>query len=115
MPTVPMPSEKLVTKLSRRLVGEEDVRQGSMFGCPAWFVGRRLFVCVYGEVVGLKLPAPVVSELEHAPGFIPFQPMGKPRMREWIAIEDAALLERGAIGERLLRDAVAFARKGARP
>lgn len=63
-----------------------QVREGRMFGYPAFFVGRRMFACVYGDGVGVKLPRDVSLSLLVKPGIIPFQPHGKHKMREWIQI-----------------------------
>ena len=70
--------------LSRLLLSRPDVVPGKMFGFPAYYSGGRLFACVYGDGVGLKLPQDTVRQLEGKPGVTPFQPYGKPRMREWI-------------------------------
>jgi hypothetical protein len=72
--------------LSRLLVGRADVRSGKMFGFPAFNTRGKLFACVYGDGVGLKLPEDMVRQLDGKPGITPFQPYGKPRMREWIHI-----------------------------
>jgi hypothetical protein len=63
-----------------------DVVRGRMFGFPAFYTAGKLFACVYGEGVGLKLPPELVSILENRPGILPFQPYGKPRMHAWIIL-----------------------------
>lgn len=63
-----------------------EVREGRMFGYPAFFVGRRMFACVYDVGVGVKLPADDVQALLQSRGNIPFQPHGKARMREWVQL-----------------------------
>ena len=55
-----------------------------MFGFPAFYTAGKLFACVYGDGVGLKLPQDTVRQLEGKPGVTPFQPYGKSKMREWI-------------------------------
>ncbi len=57
-----------------------------MFGFPAFYTAGKLFACVYGDGVGLKLPQDSARKLEGEPGITPFQPYGKPKMREWIQI-----------------------------
>jgi len=57
-----------------------------MFGYPAYYVGRKLFACVYGEGIGVKVPEEVATRLLSKRHIVPFQPLGKPRMREWIQI-----------------------------
>lgn len=57
-----------------------------MFGFPAFYTAGKLFACVYGNGVGLKLPQSTVRQHEGKPGITPFQPYGKAKMREWIHI-----------------------------
>jgi hypothetical protein len=70
--------------LSNLLAGLPGVREGKMFGFPAFFVGKKIFACVYGEVVGFKVPQDLAAKLLEDPGFAPFQPQGRHRMREWV-------------------------------
>ncbi len=70
-----------------RLLGKRvDVTQGNMFGFPAFYTGGKLFACVYGDGVGLKLPEQVIQGLQGKPGITPFRPYGRPKMKEWIHI-----------------------------
>ncbi|RNC67374.1 MAG: hypothetical protein ED859_14910 [Desulfuromonadales bacterium] len=62
------------------------VRAGKMFGYPAWFVGRKLFACVYEDGVGIRVPEELSQELLSSPDVTPFRPMGKPRMGNWVQI-----------------------------
>ena len=58
-----------------------------MFGFPAYYAGRKLCICLYEQGVGIKLPASSVARLlESDPNALPFQPLGKPKMREWVQI-----------------------------
>ena len=58
-----------------------------MFGYPAYYAGKKLAVCLYEQGVGIKLPAASVEKLlQTNPNAIPFQPLGKPKMREWVQI-----------------------------
>ena len=72
--------------LLRLLSDQPDVTAGKMFGYPAFYTRGRLFGCVYGDGVGLKLPVERVAALMSSPGFVPFRPFGKPMMREWVAL-----------------------------
>jgi hypothetical protein len=79
------PNHKIV--LDALLLPHPLVRAGKMFGFPAYYAGSKLCICLYEEGVGIKLPASTVARLlESDPNAIPFQPMGKPRMREWVQI-----------------------------
>lgn len=73
--------------LDTLLLDNPLVRPGKMFGFPAYYVGRKLCICLYEQGVGLKLPERSAAELLAAdPNATPFQPMGKARMREWVQI-----------------------------
>ncbi len=75
------------TVLDELLLGYSLVRPGKMFGFPAYYVGKKLCICLYEQGVGLKLPEQTVKKLlAEDPNAIPFQPMGKPKMREWVQI-----------------------------
>ncbi len=79
------PQHKLV--LDELLLGMPALRAGKMFGFPAYYVGKKLCICLYEDGVGLKLPAEQVKNLlAHDPHVIPFQPLGKAVMREWVQI-----------------------------
>ena len=66
-----------------------NVVEGKMFGYPAYYVNGKLFACIYGEGVGVKVPEDVAIKLlseQHIQHIVPFQPLGKPKMKEWIQI-----------------------------
>ncbi len=73
--------------LDELLSGNPLVRCGKMFGFPAYYVGRKLCICLYEEGVGVKLPEETVARLlKTDQNTVPFQPLGKPKMREWVQI-----------------------------
>jgi len=88
--------------------GAHDLRAGSMFGCPAAFVGGRLAFCVYGASVGVKLPQARAEALLRSGGAVPFRPYGKPAMREWVQFTPAPEAV-AALGP-VLAEAIAYAR-----
>ena len=60
-------------------------------GLDAYFVNDRMFACISGRGVGLRLPAATATELQFSrENVVPFQPGGMPSSREWIQIERAA-------------------------
>lgn len=61
-----------------------DVTQGMMFGVPAFFVAGRLFVCVWGDGVGLRLPTDIAQTVVGLAGLKSFTPLGRSPMRGWI-------------------------------
>lgn len=79
------PDHKVV--LDQLLSGLPLVREGKMFGFPAYYAGKKLAICLYEEGVGMKLPAATVKRLlDEDQNAIPFQPYGKSIMREWVQI-----------------------------
>jgi hypothetical protein len=58
-----------------------------MFGFPAYYVGRKLCICLYDQGVGVKLPERSATKLLETDGnAVPFRPYGKSKMREWVQI-----------------------------
>ena len=62
------------------------VQPGKMFGYPAYYVGGKLFACVYEDAVGLKVPEEVAKKALSRGDIVPFQPLGRRVMKEWIQI-----------------------------
>ena len=62
------------------------VKKGKMFGYPAYYIGEKLFACVYEDAVGLKVPEELALQLLKRDEITHFQPLGKRKMREWIQI-----------------------------
>ena len=59
-------------------------------GLDAYFVNDRMFACISGRGVGLRLPAAAATELQFSrDDVVPFQPKGLPSSREWIQIDRA--------------------------
>ena len=57
-------------------------------GLDAYFVSDRMFACINGNGIGLRLPIAVATELQFSRGnVVPFQPSGMPSSREWIQID----------------------------
>ena len=79
------PQHKAV--LDDLLLGHPHVRPGKMFGFPAYYAGKKLCICLYEQGVGVKLPEQSAAKLLEADrNTVPFQPMGRPKMREWVQI-----------------------------
>lgn len=63
----------------------------------AYFINDKMFACISGNGVGLRVPAPSATELQFSRSdVVPFQPGGISSSREWIQIDraDAADYER---------------------
>ena len=79
------PQHKAV--LDDLLHGYPNVRPGKMFGFPAYYAGGKLCICLYEQGVGVKLPEQSAAKLLKTDrNVIPFQPMGRRKMREWVQI-----------------------------
>lgn len=56
----------------------------------AYFVNDKMFACISGNGVGLRLPTATATELQFSRGnVVPFQPGGITSTREWIQINRA--------------------------
>jgi hypothetical protein len=59
-------------------------------GLDAYFVSDRMFACISGHGIGLRLPAATARELQFSrDNVVPFQPGGMASSREWIQINRA--------------------------
>ena len=59
-------------------------------GLDAYYVSDKMFACISGDGVGLRLPAATVTELRFSMDNTgPFQPGGTASTREWIQINRA--------------------------
>ena len=82
-------------------------------GLDAYFVSDKMFACICGNGVGLRLPVATATELQFSRAdIVPFQPGGMASSREWIQIDraDAADYEKDL---ELFRASLEFV-KGAR-
>ena len=63
-------------------------------GLDAYFVSDKMFACISGSGVGLRLPAATATELQFSRNnVVPFQPGGIASSREWIQIDRAEAAE----------------------
>jgi hypothetical protein len=66
-------------------------------GLDAYFVSDRMFACISGRGVGLRLPVATATELQFSrDNVVPFAPGGMASTRDWIQIDrvDAADYEK---------------------
>ena len=61
------------------------VKEGKMYGHPAYYVGGKLFASLFMEGVCVKVPEKLKDELIDGKEIVQFEPMGR-KMREWILI-----------------------------
>jgi len=59
-------------------------------GLDAYFVSDKMFACISGNGIGLRLPVATATDLQFSRGnVVPFQPGGAASSREWIQIDRA--------------------------
>ena len=83
-------------------------------GLDAYFVSDKMFACISGDGVGLRLPVSTATELQFSRNdVVSFQPRGMTSTREWIQINcaDATEYEKDLP---LFRSSLEFV-KGGRP
>ncbi len=68
------------------LLAMPGVNASVVFGLPCYRVSTGVFATLYGDGVGIKLPATRVSELLENSNFVPFQPFGRNRGKEFVQI-----------------------------
>ena len=92
-----VPKSGRKAQLDALLVVLPGVTTATINGLDAYFVNDRMFACINGNGVGLRLPTATATELHFSRGdVVPFQPGGKASSREWIQINrtDAADYEK---------------------
>jgi hypothetical protein len=73
--------------LDSLLLPIRGVEGGQMSGLPAYFVNKRMFACIHGSGVGIRLPAATAANLQFSnQNVFPFQPKGMPSTREWVQL-----------------------------
>jgi hypothetical protein len=104
------PSRK--AKLDELLLKLPGVRTKKINGLDAYFINDRMFACISGDGVGLRLPAAVATELQFSRGnVVQFQPGGMESSREWVQINrpEAADYENDL---QLFQDSLEFVKAG---
>ena len=78
------------TQIDAVLLKLPGVSTKKINGLDAYFVNDRMFACISGEGIGLRLPAAAATEAQFSrDNVVPFQPRGLPSSREWIQINRA--------------------------
>ena len=80
----------------------------------AYFVSDRMFACISGKGIGVRLPVASATELQFSRADVePFQPGGTSSSREWIQVnrEDAADYEKDLD---LFKESIDFVKGGGR-
>lgn len=109
--TAPPSREAQIDAVLLRLPG---VTTKKIKGLHAYFVSDRMFACISGQGVGLRLPATVARELHFSRAdVVPFQPAGLGATREWIQVDRANAADYEKDLE-LFRQSLEFVKAGGR-
>jgi hypothetical protein len=83
-----------MTELARKaridelLLALPGVTTRKLNGLDAYFVGDRMFACIEGNGIGLRLPVATATELQFSrANIVPFKPGGTVVSREWVQIQ----------------------------
>lgn len=110
--TTDSPASRRKAQLDALLLQLPGVSAKAISGLHAYFVSDRMFACISGNGVGLRLPAATATELQFSrDNVVAFQPRGVTTTREWIQIDraDAADYEKDLP---LFQASVEFVRTG---
>ena len=108
------PQSSRKAQLDALLLKLPGVSARKISGLDAYFVSDKMFACISGTGVGLRLPVATATELQFSrDNVVPFQPGGTASTREWIQIERAEAADYQKDLE-LFQASVEFV-KGARP
>ena len=102
------------TQIDAVLLKLPGVSTKKINGLDAYFVNDRMFACISGDGIGLRLPAAAATEAQFSrDNVVPFQPKGLPSTREWIQINraDAADYEKDLALFQASRDFVSGAKR----
>jgi hypothetical protein len=87
MADIPSSRKEQIDALLLKLPG---VGARKINGLDAYFVSDKMFACLSGNGIGLRLPVAVATELQFSRDNVgPFSPGGMASTREWIQIERA--------------------------
>jgi hypothetical protein len=88
------PESRRKTQIDALLLKLPGVSARKINGLDAYFVSDKMFACISGRGVGLRLPAATATELQFSrDNVVPFQPAGMASSREWIQIDRAEAAE----------------------
>ena len=88
--TIDTPESRRKARLDALLLALPGVSARTINGLDAYFVTDKMFACISGNGVGLRLPVGTATELQFSrDNVVPFQPGGVASTREWIQIDRA--------------------------
>ena len=88
--TADTPQSRRKAQLDALLLTLPGVSARTINGLDAYFVADKMFACISGNGVGLRLPVATATELQFSrDNVVRFQPGGVAGTREWIQIDRA--------------------------
>jgi len=88
------PQSGLKAQIDALLLKLPGVGARKINGLDAYFVSDKMFACISGGGVGLRLPVATATEVHFSrDDVVPFQPGGMASSREWIQINRADAAE----------------------
>lgn len=88
----PVPTRK--AQIDAVLLKLPGVKGKKLNGLDAYFINDKMFACISGNGVGLRLPVATATDLQFSrENVVPFQPGGMASSREWIQIDRADAAE----------------------
>lgn len=88
--TIDTPQSRCKTQLDALLLPLPGVSARTINGLDAYFTADKMFACISGKGVGLRLPVAVTTELKFSrDNVVAFAPGGMASTREWIQIDRA--------------------------
>ena len=88
------PESSRKAQIDALLLKLPGVSARKIHGLDAYFVSDKMFACISGGGIGLRLPAATATELQFSrDNVVPFQPAGVTSTREWIQIDRADAAE----------------------
>jgi hypothetical protein len=81
-------------KFDALLLSLPGVSARKINGLDAYFVSDKMFACISGDGIGLRLPVATATELQFSRNDVaPFSPGGMASTREWIQLNCADVAE----------------------
>lgn len=91
-PNTPEPTRK--SQIDALLLKLPGVSARKINNLDAYFVSDKMFACISGSGIGIRLPVSTATELQFSrENVVPFQPTGITSSREWIQINRADAAE----------------------
>ncbi len=82
------PESRRKMQLDALLLALPGVSARKINGLDAYFAADKMFACISGNGVGLRLPSATATELQFSrDNVVPFQPGGMASTREWVQID----------------------------